>query len=399
MAQAAAPAAQCGDSPIRADDGLVFTKPTGALLNESQARSLDDDFFGSRPMQYFHARIGGLLKSSGTGRAQPSVAQKAFEGLLGSVDDVLSHEDRDREMQLAVDAFATRHHAAEALTRLYHALTSAHGEGPRCVWAAIVDGPRSTSSMVESARMHLTTSPGCDTFATLVLPRHLSGSEIEPATQALNVAGAWLQRAMDLLMSGDIDLNAAHNKVKHGLAIRARDDLRVTFTTVPPNADGTVPLSALIGDKATGIFTRTTLQFLSRPPQDGPKNAHLEAATFQLVPETLLAEAWMMSTILGTLFHRAAVDHLERHPPSPHDRAEGADESGRHAPELGPQPRLPLGPTPRELVGNSIVGLRHPVTTRRDGTAGRGPAWVFEEEVYGLEVDVDGRQSATIVEG
>ena len=32
-----------------------------------------------------------------------------------------------RELQIAIDAFALRHHAAEALTRLYHALAVATG--------------------------------------------------------------------------------------------------------------------------------------------------------------------------------------------------------------------------------------------------------------------------------
>jgi hypothetical protein len=71
---------------------------------------------------------------------------------------------------------------------------------------------------------------------------------------------------MNLLVRADINVNAAHNKVKYGLAIRARDDLRLTFTTQAPNHDGSVPLSALMGDHAVDIFDATTLDFLARPP-------------------------------------------------------------------------------------------------------------------------------------
>ena len=63
------------------------------------------------------------------------------------------------------------------------------------------------------------------------------------------------------------DLNSAHNKVQHGLAVRARSDLRVTFNSTPPNADGTVPLSALSGDGTFDIFDRPILEFQGRAPK------------------------------------------------------------------------------------------------------------------------------------
>jgi len=31
----------------------VFTKATRPVLNEEQGQAVDDDFFGSRPMEYF----------------------------------------------------------------------------------------------------------------------------------------------------------------------------------------------------------------------------------------------------------------------------------------------------------------------------------------------------------
>lgn len=66
-----------------------------------------------------------------------------------------------------------------------------------------------------------------------MLPPDTAPSDNE-ATSALNVMGSWLHRAMTLLVRNDINLNAGYNKVKHGLAVRPRDDVVIAFTTVPP---------------------------------------------------------------------------------------------------------------------------------------------------------------------
>ena len=374
----------------------MFTQPTGPRLHDEQARDLDDDFFGSRPMEYFHSRIDGLLDGSPARDAMPSQARQAFEKALGGMPGLLRHTGRDRELQVAVDAFSVRHHSAEALVRLYHALTTAGPDGPRCVWAAMVGGPPRTTSLVDAVREQLSSDGGAQTFAALVLPARIPLGEEAQAAAALGVAYAWLQRAMNLLVSGDLDLNAANNKVKHGLAVRARDDQRVAFIRTPPSAEGTVPLSAFSADDALDIFTGLTMRFLSRPPTSKGQASHLESTTFQLVPHLLLAEAAMLSTTFGILFHHAARDHLRRHP-LPADGEPG--QPGRHAPALSELPPMPLGPTPAELLGNAMVGLRHPVTTRSDGSRPRGAALVFERGVYPLDVDISGRRDAVIVDG
>lgn len=155
---------------------------------------------------------------------------------------------------------------------------------------------------------------------------------------------------MNLLVRNDVDINAAHNKVKHGLAVRARDDLRLTITGQPPNLDGTVPLSALRGDDALDVFGSPTLDFLARPPSQGKRKQGLEVTTLKLDPATLLAETWLMAVAHAAIFHVAAARHF----------------AGRDIP-FQPFPRLPLGPTPEQLLGEAVVGIRHPVTTPPDG--------------------------------
>jgi 4-hydroxyphenylpyruvate dioxygenase-like putative hemolysin len=60
----------------------------------------------------------------------------------------------------------------------------------------------------------------------------------------VETAVAWVNHAFALLTDDELSINAAHNKLKHGLAVSARGDVRIEFTTTPPNPDGTIPLSA-----------------------------------------------------------------------------------------------------------------------------------------------------------
>lgn len=391
----------------------MFTTPAGPTLTLQQARDLDDALFGSHPMGYFHARIDSLLQAADdhAGAPRSGTCRAAFASLLGPAAELLDVDAADRELQVAVDAFAVRHHAAEALVRLYHALGVAEPGEPVCVWQSLVDGPTRTIDLVRQARSQLETQEGRDAFAQLVVPADVAAAEPEPSQQAAQVALAWLHRGMELLARDDIDINAAHNKVKHGLAVRPRHDMRSTLVLVPPNEDGTYAVSAVTGPSAIDVFSRTTLQFLSRPAQGPRRNAHLETTIVELVPERLLAEATMLSSIFGALFHGATVDHLTRHPTEESDTSDAADDPAekhgaddqspaRKPPTVDRPALLPLGPLPGQLLRQKVVGLRSPVTKRPDGTPGRGTAIVLEDGfVVGLEVDIAGARTARLVEG
>jgi hypothetical protein len=147
----------------------------------------------------------------------------------------------------------------------------------------------------------------------------------------------------------DIDINAAHNKVKNGLAVRSRDDNLLTFTTNPPNPDGNFSPSALTGENAVDIFNSPTLDYLARPKSTGRKQG-LEVTSLALTPSILLAESWMMSVTYGAMFQVAASRHFQ-----------GRDVS------FMTYPALPLAPTPEQLLGESVVGMRRPVTYPPDG--------------------------------
>ena len=231
----------------------MFTSPSKARLDANIALSLDDSFFLSRPFGYFSSRISSLLGSYPPDDAESGQIGREFASLLGQGThrDLLSFNESDRELQVAIDAFALRHHAAESLVRLYHSLTvGTAAQGPvKCVWAAIAEGPTKTVDLVREAKEFLRSPTGHDTFWRVVFPEEVADHpEMQrKADQALNVLGDWLTHAMSLLVRGDININAAHNKLKHGLAVRARDDVLATVTTQAPTPDGGVPLSSLTG--------------------------------------------------------------------------------------------------------------------------------------------------------
>jgi hypothetical protein len=155
---------------------------------------------------------------------------------------------------------------------------------------------------------------------------------------------------MRLLVRDDIDVNAAFNKLKHGLAVRSRDDLRVAFIQQAPS-DGTVPLSALTSPDAIDLIDTVSLDYLSRPRSRQGRKQGMEVATLRLSPATLVAETWMMALTYGAMFHVAAARHLGTHGDV----------------QLAGYPDVPAGPTPDQLLKESLIGIRHPVTTPPDG--------------------------------
>lgn len=372
------------------DNHFVFNSPEGPNLTATQAAELDDSYFQSRPFGYFSSRIATL---SASGPIEKNVVATdvgpELAAALGqtSISDLIDFNDSDRELQIATDSFALRHHAAESLVRLYHGLTigiTAQGSAP-CVWAAVAEGPTRTIDLVDQARTHLMSPEGHQNFWRMVFPETVASqhNQEHQANQALNVIGDWLHHAMTLLVRDDININAAHNKVKHGLSVRTRDDLRLTFTTQAPNADGTVPLSALTGDKAFDIFDTPTIDYLARPPRKGNRKQGLEVSSLKLAPATLLAETWMMSIAHAAMFHVAADRHF----------------TGRDIP-FQPLPKLPLGPTPTQLLGESVVGMRHPVTTPPDGgPVERRAGIAFQSTFVPLEINFNTQMSGKVVEG
>jgi hypothetical protein len=369
------------------DDGYVFTTPVSPELTPDQARDLDDILFSSRPLEYFSTRIAGLLAGATVPETGTALGAE-FSRRLGVVEagEVLVFSADDRALQVAADSYVLRHHVAEALVRLYHALAVPHRNGKQadCLWQWIIDGPKQTADLARAARTHLRTEDGANNFWSLVLPRDTSADD-ERAATSLNVMGAWLQRAMLLLDRLDIDVNAGHNRAKHGLAVRA---VHTQMTLVPgpltPGAE--VPVDVFARPGAVDLINGESLEFLSRPAATGGTAHGWELSTLRLVPSVLLAEAHLMTTTYAAMFHLAATRHFE----------------GRNveAGSLPTYPALPLAPTPDALLGAALVGLRRPFTLPPDGgNVTRHAAIIFEDgSRHDLEVDVPGRWTSNVVD-
>ena len=120
--------------------------PNGPHLSTQHAKTLDDEFFRSNPLAYFSSRIAGLLDAQHNSNHPSPESAAAFLDVLSlnKTDSVFAFSDRDRGMQVAVDAIALRHHAAEGIIRLLYALTVARPDGSDapCAWLALARCPR-----------------------------------------------------------------------------------------------------------------------------------------------------------------------------------------------------------------------------------------------------------------
>ncbi|TDW22670.1 hypothetical protein EV650_1508 [Kribbella kalugense] len=364
----------------------MFIKAEGPQLTPDQARDLDDAYFTSRPLEYYSARIASLIAVAESGeRNRSGDVGAAFLAAL-EIDDeakILDFDGSDRRLQVATDSLAVRQHAAEALVRLYHsvAIGRVPGDTAACMWVAISDGPVAVRELANQAAERLASDDGRQTFWTLVLPSEAGEKPAPENDVALNVMGAWLQYAILLLQRDDVSVNVAGNKIKHGLAVRSRDDVRLVFTKQPPSSDGTMPLSAVSGPGAIDIFSSETLSYLVRPSRQNGRKQPLELTTLSLVPAMLLAETWMLAATHAAMFYIAATQHF----------------AGRKA-SLPKYPSLPLGPTPQQLLGDSVIGMRFPVTTPPNGgPVDRFAGLASQLGFASLEIDFENKTSVELV--
>ena len=376
----------------------MYPPPTGTRLSAEQRRALDDTFLSSDPFGYFSARIRMLLEwadasnthedegptTSGDRAAPTGAVLTRFSSLLGAPKGVMpSASPRTVTTQVATDAYAVRHHAAESLVRLTGVLLARDESTESSVWEDLTKSPNRISDVIDQIRTHLQPDDPM-TLARLVL----CASDIENGVNdvlvsAYNVFADWLQFAIDLLTAHELRLDAAHNKVKHGLAVRAHDDLALWVTTTPPNADGTYPVSALSGPAAVPIFDCPVLDVLAEAPKvDGHKQG-LEVTQLRVDVPAVLAEAYMIAWTHGAMFHVAASTHFRGREDLPEDVRAPA------------HPSYPVnGRRPDNIAADAPVGMRFPLTTPPGGGPLKRPMGIgFREGFIALGRSGDARHN------
>lgn len=325
-------------------------EPTGRVPGPQDAIELDDTFLSSDPLAYFESRIQGLITASA--RPASDLGEQYLRALGIRSEDLDVVDDDARALQVALDAFALRHHVAETLLRFVVAVIDARdaARGTDCVWYHASDSPIRLEDLLSRYRSISGRDDVMVVLLELLLPVELRPrATTDPRlNQAVGVMISWLDRALFLLQRQDINLNGIANKIKHGLVTRARDDLRVDL--VKPSRAGEEPVlsaSVLNGPDAIKIFDAHAVETLGRPAS---KEA-FEHTVVMLRPAPLLAEAHMMARVHAAAFHVAAVAHL----------------GSRDTYTPAPYPRLALGPEPDAVHRNAVVGSRRPVTFHSNG--------------------------------
>lgn len=379
----------------------MYPPPAGPELTAEQARELDDTFLASDPFAYFRSRIASLITwadaeretSDSALQSPPGTVRSAFNGYLQRAAAAGPFPGLDVDAQVAADALAVRHHAAEALLRLACArLAPSTGGATSCLWAEIATGPNQIVDVLARLHESRTTDDSGQRFFRAIVPasdrERVAGSA--ELVDAVNVYGEWLGYAGILLGPGQqIDLHGAHNKVKHGLAVRARADMRLTFTATGPDEDGSIPLSALTGPEAIDIFDQPVLELLARGPKADGHGQGLEVTQLRLNTAALLADAFMLAMTHGALFHVAAADHFDGR----------ADLPDHVAPPAFPGYLLG-GPRPKHIDSGSPLGMRYLLTNPPGGQApARETGIGFRTYFQPIDVDHEGRGTGHVVDG
>ncbi|MFC0582737.1 hypothetical protein [Micrococcoides hystricis] len=381
----------------------MYQPPTGPDLTAEQCQELDDTFLSSDPYGYFSARIGMMLwwaesevdsdehplAASADEQQHATETRGRFACLLGRpVDFMPETSPRSIATQVATDAYALRHHAAESLVRLTAALSQRTNVAETCVWVALSAGPNQLDQVISQLRESFSSAEAPMQFARLVLrEQDLQNGMTEQLTSASNVFAGWLEFAIDLLVGHELQLNAAHNKVKHGLSVRARDDLKVSFVTTPPSPDGTIPVGVLTGPDAVDIFDRPVIEVLAQAPKVDGHRQGLELTQLRVDVPAVLAEAYMIAWAHGAMFHVASTNHFE-------GRVDLPDYLGAPA-----HPGYPVGgPHPDHVSGKAPVGMRFPLTTPPGGGPAKRPAGIaFRDSFIPLIFTGDAMRNVRVV--
>ncbi|WP_161794564.1 hypothetical protein [Demequina globuliformis] len=357
-------------------------KAEGTTLTAQQAKILDDEFFLSDPFSHFTSRIAMLLETNHSDyQATPDKAGEFFDALgLDNAESVLGFNKERRSVQVAIDALSLRHQVAEALTRFIYARVAAvpRPGDARSTWLAIADSPMQIKEVIAANKAAIDADP--TRFLRLLFT---PGTVVDAQVAATaDTAMAWVNHAAWLLTDVELPINAAHNKIKHGLATSARGDVRIELVTTRPNPDGTIPISAFGEGKSLPLFDRTMLTFLSRPPKDLRQG--LEAVSLRVDVPVVLAETWMMTNVYATMVHNAARDHY-----------------GDSLPDGVPAcPALVVGRLPEHVIGDRPLGYRSAVTMPPDGTSSPRPSGVaFFRGFWPMTVDFESGSEGVVIEG
>ena len=284
----------------------------------------------------------------------------------------------ERELQRALDAFALRHHLAESLVRMVHAVLIEGKASKSGFWASLTGSPSQGYKIVEALRtFQAQEAIPASLFMPAAEVRALPSEPPSDVVTAVRMHWRWVQRAMQLLVSEGLDTNVGNNKLKHGLAVRPHDELRVGFMTDSPEPDGSIRLSAI--RTGPSIIDARAVEFLQRLPARDEHAGSWEVTILNLRPAPLIAEALMLSTVWSSVFATAAAE-----------RFVGPDEARpRH-------PGLVLGPPP-EAINQEVIGYRQALTnSHRSGTS-RGLVVETPEGIVGL-IQTGPGTSATIVD-
>ena len=396
----------------------MYPTPEGPLETREQMVQLDDTFLTSDPFGYFVSRIamihtwatahketepGGDKTSSGAGDVSDGgPGDDGIPTAVGRPDlnPIIEAVMRNTEAagpgpmvvsaQVAVDAFALRHHIAEALARLFVACSERfiQQEPPATsLWSRMTDDKSfQVQQLVKAAKKAGRDLPD-EGFSQLVLPPDLQATTAEEFAHVqafVHLCADWLEHATTLLMPAELDINTAHNKVKHGLAVRGRSDIKIAFSTVGPDEEGNLPLAAFDPDVSFDIFDSPVLEFMSRPKLPGHSRRGLEVTQLRLDYRALLAESALMALVHGALFHVAARLHFCDHPV-------------RYGLSVAPHPGWVGTGSSKPNLGGHQVGLRFPITNPPEGGTARSAGLGYRDGSFMPLTFTGGRISGQIV--
>lgn len=242
---------------------------------------LDEHFFHVNPAHHFESRLWSIIsladvpaKDVRVASDDPKSVFSRFRLLLAEMpfSEVENpNDDVSRGALAALEAHSLMHHVLETALRLYVMLSDLEvGQSP---WIPLAELP-ANFSFRKKVKSLLTGSDAAETAVRVAIPHYgqlVATIGKEQALEHARFVSQWLMFFAELFDQDGYNAAESHNRMKHGMAAIARDDVRMTL--VQDLVDPSAPTAAELNG-GYDLINAVSITYLSKAWAEGKGGAH-----------------------------------------------------------------------------------------------------------------------------
>lgn len=253
---------------------------TSESRHEAVRADLDKHFFHVNPAHHFESRLWSIIRLADVpskdlpNAEDPASVFSRFRRLLVEMpfsEDQSPEDDVSREALAALEAHSLMHHVVETGLRLFVMLSEL--EVGRSPWIPLAELP-ANFSFREKVKSLLRGAGAAETAVKVAIPHYgqlVAAIGKEQALEHARFVSQWLMFFAELFDQDGYNAAQSHNRMKHGMAAIARDDIKMTL--VQDLKDPTAPTVAELNG-GYDLINAVSITYLSKIRPKGKGGSH-----------------------------------------------------------------------------------------------------------------------------